>query len=208
MYREELANTVTHALGLLLSMAGLCVLVVLAAVRGDVWQIVTCSIYGSTLVFMYTASTLYHSFPPDWPGGKRVLRVIDHAAIFLLIAGSYTPFTLVSMGGGWGWTMFGLAWAVAILGVVLKFCFMERHMVLSVVLYLAMGWMALIAAKPLIQAVPPGCVALIFAGGLCYTLGVIFFAWERLPYNHAIWHLFVLAGSALHYFAVLFYVVV
>ncbi len=202
---EEIAHSVTHGVGALLSIAGLVLLVVFAALRGNAWHIVGCGIFGTTLVLMYTASTLYHALPQ--PRAKRVFRILDHSAIYLVIAGTYTPFTLVSLRGAWGWTLFGLVWAMAIPGIVFKALALGRLRVLSVVFYLAMGWLVVIATKPLLHAVAPAGLALLAAGGLAYTVGVIFFAWKRMPYHHMIWHLFVLGGSVLHFFAVLLYVV-
>ena len=202
---EEIAHSVTHGVGALLSIAGLVVLVALAAVRGNAWHVVSCSIFGATLIVLYTTSTLYHSI--THPRAKRVLRVLDHSAIFLLIAGTYTPFTLVNMRGGWGWTLFGVIWGLALLGIAFKLTASSRYRILSVLLYIAMGWLVLIALKPLVASVAPPGLALILAGGLAYTLGVIFYAWKDLPYSHAIWHLFVLAGSILHFFAVALYVI-
>ncbi|MFI5166087.1 MAG: hemolysin III family protein [Thermoanaerobaculales bacterium] len=202
---EEIAHSITHGVGALASIAGLVVLVVSASLHGNAWHIVSCSIFGTTLVLMYTASTLYHALPQ--PRAKRVFRVLDHSAIYLLIAGTYTPFTLVSLRGAWGWTLFGLVWAMAIPGIVFKALALGRLRVLSVVFYLAMGWLVVVAARPLVHAVPRPGLMLIAAGGLAYTVGVVFFAWKRMPYHHMIWHLFVLAGSALHFLAILLYVV-
>ena len=202
---EELAHSITHGIGAALSIAGLVLLVTLAAIRGDAWHVVSCSIFGATLVFLYTASTLYHSI--THPGAKRVLRVFDHAAIFLLIAGTYTPFTLVTLRGGWGWTLFIIVWGLALVGIIYKITAKNRFRFLSVLLYLAMGWLVLIAIEPMVTSMPKPGLVLLLAGGLCYTLGVIFYAWKRLPYGHAVWHLFVLAGSICHFFAVLLYVI-
>lgn len=202
---EELAHSITHGIGAVLSIAGLVLLVTLAALRGDAWHVVACSIFGATLVFLYTASTLYHSI--THPGAKRVMRVFDHAAIFLLIAGTYTPFTLVTLRGGWGWTLFVIVWGLALVGIIYKITARNRFRFLSVLLYLGMGWLVLIAIKPMVTSIPGPGLALLLAGGLCYTLGVIFYAWKRLPYGHAVWHLFVLAGSICHFFAVLLYVI-
>ena len=202
---EELAHSITHGIGVALSIAGLVLLVTLAATRGDAWHVVSCSIFGATLVFLYTASTLYHSI--THPGAKKVLRVFDHAAIFLLIAGTYTPFTLVTLRGGWGWSLFVIVWGLALVGIVFKIAAKNRFRFLSVLLYLAMGWLVLIAIEPMVTSMPKPGLILLLAGGLCYTLGVIFYAWKRLPYGHAVWHLFVLAGSICHFFAVLLYVI-
>lgn len=185
-------------------MAGLAVLVTLAALKGTAWHIVGCSVYGATLVLLYTASTLYHSVRS--PRLKRFFRIIDHASIYLLIAGTYTPFTLVNLRGGWGWTLFGLVWGLAALGILFKVFFVGRFSIASTAVYLLMGWLVVIAIKPLLTLVPSGGILWLLAGGLAYTAGVVFFAWERMPYNHAVWHVFVLTGSICHYFAVLFYV--
>lgn len=201
---EELAHAVSHGVGVLLSIAGLVVMVVFASLYGDAWHIVSCSIYGATLILLYTASTLYHGI--TLPRVKRVLQRIDHAAIFLLIAGTYTPFTLVTLRGSWGWTLFGLVWGFAILGVVLETMLKKRIQWLSISLYLGMGWLVLVAIKPMLDSVASGGLILLLAGGLCYTLGVIFYAWKRLAYHHAVWHLFVMAGSLLHFFSIFYYV--
>ncbi len=202
---EEIAHGITHGLGALLSVAALTIMVAFATLKGTAWHIVGCSIFGGTLVLMYTASTLYHSIPLE--RAKRVLRVVDHSAIYLLIAGTYTPFLLVNLRGAWGWTLLGLIWSLAIAGVILKVAGSNRFRSVSLAFYLLMGWLVVIAVKPLLQSVELGGLLLLASGGLAYTVGVVFYAWRRLPYNHAIWHLFVLTGSALHFFAVLFYVV-
>jgi hemolysin III len=198
---EEIANAITHGIGLLLSIAGFVVLLVLVALRGSAWHIVGCSIYGATLICLYTASTLYHAVIS--PRVKRALRIFDHSAIYLLIAGTYTPFLLVSLRGPWGWSLFGVIWGLALAGVLFKFWFVERFAILSTAVYIAMGWLVVIAAKPVISHLPLTAIIWLLAGGLAYTGGVIFFAAKRIPYSHAIWHLFVLAGSICHYFAVL-----
>jgi hemolysin III len=202
---EEIAHAVSHGLGLVLSLVALVVLVIAASLRGDAWHIVGGAVFGATLVLLYAASTLYHGIPGR--RAKRVFQRLDHAAIFLLIAGTYTPFTLVSLRGAWGWTLLGVVWGLAILGVVLQTAFPGRTRRLSLVLYLAMGWLVLIAAGPLVRSVHPAGLALLALGGAAYTFGVIFYAWQRLPYNHAIWHVFVLAGSACHVSCVLSYVI-
>ncbi|MCU7905776.1 MAG: hemolysin III family protein [Candidatus Thiodiazotropha sp. (ex Epidulcina cf. delphinae)] len=202
---EEIAHAVTHGIGILLSIAGLALLVSFASLYGDVWHITGCSIYGATLILLYTASTLYHGITA--PRVKRILQRIDHAAVFLLIAGTYTPFTLVNLRGGWGWTLFGLVWGFAVLGVVLEATGRQRLKWLSLTLYLGLGWLVIIALKPLIDSVETGGLILLLLGGLCYSLGVVFYVWERLAYHHAVWHLFVMAGSVLHFFSVFFYVV-
>ena len=202
---EEIANAVTHGIGALLSIAGLAVLVSFAALYGDVWHIVSCSIFGGSLVLLYASSTIYHSV---WHRRTRnILQRIDHCAIFLLIAGTYTPFALVNLRGPWGWALLCLVWSIAVLGIVLQLCPRKRHEGLALVLYLGLGWMALVAIKPFMANVEPGGLILLLAGGLSYSLGVIFYVWKSLNYHHAIWHGFVLAGSASHFFAVLFYVI-
>jgi hemolysin III len=203
-FAEEFANSVTHGVGLGLSLAGLVVLIILTALRGTTWHVVSCTIYGSTLVILYAASTLYHSIQSA--RAKRVLRIIDHGAIYLLIAGTYTPFTLVNLRGGLGWTLFGVVWGLAALGIVFKVFHVDRFPIASTLVYLSMGWLVVIAWKPMITLIPLGGIALIAAGGAAYTLGVFFYAAKRIPYNHAIWHVFVLAGSIFHYVAVLLYV--
>ncbi len=202
---EEIAHAITHGVGLLLSVAGLVVLIVLASLRGDAWHVVSVSVYGATLVLLYSASTFYHALPA--PRAKRVFRTLDHAAIYVLIAGTYTPFMLVNLRGGWGWALFGVVWGLAVLGIVLEAVAKQRVRVLSVILYLGLGWLIAIAVKPLVQSVEPGGLVLLVAGGLAYSVGVVFYGWKRLPYHHAVWHLFVMAGSLFHFFAVLFYVI-
>lgn len=201
---EEIANSITHGIGAALSVAALSVLITLAALYGDAWRIVSFSIYGATLIMLYLASTLYHGF--THPRVKKIFQLLDHSAIFLLIAGTYTPFTLVTLRGAWGWTLFSLIWGIAIAGIILTFLFMDRFKILFVLLYLGMGWLVVIAAKPLAQLVPTGGIIWMGIGGACYTLGVIFYLWKRLPYNHTIWHLFVLGGSVCHFFGILFFV--
>ncbi len=203
--REELANRLTHGFGALLSVAGLVLLVFFSHRFGDNWHVVSTAIFGATLVLLYTSSTLYHSFRDE--ALKRLLRKFDHAAIFLLIAGTYTPFVLVTLRGPWGWSLFGVVWGLALIGVVLKFWFAGRFRVVSTLIYLGMGWLVMVALKPLLAALPSDGLRLLVAGGLCYTGGSVFYLWKRLPYQHAIWHLFVLGGSACHWAAVFFYVV-
>jgi hemolysin III len=201
---EEIANSVTHGIGAGLAAAGLSVLVTLAALQGDPWRVVSFSIYGATLVLLYLASTLYHGF--RGPRVKRVFQTLDHSAIFLLIAGTYTPFSLVTLRGPWGWTLFGLIWGLAVTGIVLQAVAPDRYRIAQVLLYVVMGWLALIAIKPLIESLPAGGMAWLVAGGLSYTLGVGFYAWKRLPFGHAVWHLFVLGGSVCHFFCMILHV--
>jgi len=201
---EEVMNAVTHGIGTLLAVAGLVLLTVFAYLNGSIWHIVSFSIYGTTLVLLYLASTLYHSFTNERV--KRIFKILDHSAIYLLIAGTYTPFTLVPLHGVLGWTVFSLVWGLAIIGIVLKVFFVGRYKVLSTLCYLGMGWFIVFAIKPLLATVPAFGMIWLFAGGLFYTLGSVFYLWKRLPYNHAIWHLFVLAGSISHFIAVFFYI--
>ena len=201
---EEIANSLTHGIGFLLSIAGLVILVVSAKSYGDPWRVVSCSIYGGSLIILYGSSTLYHSF---LSGRKNyIFKIIDHSAIYLLIAGSYTPFMLVSLRGAWGWSLFGIIWGLALAGIMFKMFFVNRFLVLSTASYLAVGWFALIAIYPIVKKVPPGGIGWLVIGGILYSLGILFHFWGKLPFRHAIWHLFVLGGSICHYFAVLFYV--
>ena len=202
---EEIANGITHGTGIVLAIAGLAVMTAFAALNGDAWHVVACSIFGATLILCYATSTLYHSIQHERI--KHVLRALDHSAIFLLIAGTYTPFTLVTLHGPWGWSMFGLIWALAVAGIALRLFLRGRLHGLIVGIYVAMGWVVVIATKPLIDSLAWRGMALLAAGGLAYTGGVIFYRWRNLPYHHAIWHGFVLLGSALHFFAVFFYVI-
>lgn len=202
---EEIANSITHGLGTLLAIAGGAVLIFFSSGHGTAWHIVSSGIFGTTLILLYLASTLYHSITA--PRAKRLLRLLDHCAIYLLIAGTYTPFLLINLRGPWGWSLFGLVWGIALAGIVLNLTPLGKVRGLSLSLYLMLGWIILIATKPLVTNLGPGGVGLLVAGGLAYTGGVIFYGWRRLPYNHAIWHLFVLAGSICHFFAILFYVI-
>jgi hemolysin III len=201
--REELVNVAIHGSGLAASLVGLPPLIRLANAHGDGWQIVACTVFAASLVVLYAASTLYHWLPPS--PAKRWLRLIDHLAIYLLIAGSYTPFTLGVLRGTWGWTLFGLVWGLAAVGILHKTFLGFRFPRLSTLMYLGMGWLAVVAIGPLAQALPTAGLALLFAGGLCYTMGVVLFARDHLPYRHALWHVCVVAGSAFHYAAVLRY---
>jgi len=205
---EEIAHAATHGFGVVLAIVGLTVMVARAALYGNIWHIVGAAIFGTTLVLMYTASTLYHSVPAEHlPNAKKVLRIIDHSTIYFLIAGTYTPFTLVTLHGFWGWLLFGITWGLALAGVVFKIYATGRFEKLSLAIYLGMGWCILIAIEPRWRTLEPTGLVLMALGGLSYTGGVVFYVWERLRYHHAIWHAFVLAGSVLQYFAVLFYVI-
>lgn len=202
---EEIVCSVVHGIGTVLAIAGAAVLITAASLHGDVWHIVGCSIFGGSLILLYAVSTIYHSI--QRPGAKAILRKLDHSAIFILIAGTYTPFTLVNLRGPWGWLLFGLVWGIAVYGIISK-TFLERQCeARSLALYLAMGWAALAAIKPLLSSVAAGGILLLVAGGIAYTAGSGFYAWDRQPYGHVIWHACVLAGSIFHFFAVLFYVI-
>lgn len=202
---EELWNAISHGIGALLSIVGLVVLIVQASMTGDPWRIVAVCIYGASMVLLFTSSTIYHGVTNMRI--KHIFWVLDHAFIYLLIAGTYTPFTLVPLRGGWGWSIFGVVWGLALVGLVFKLLFIGRYPGLSIALYLVMGWVVVIAAYPLVMTVPPGGLALLALGGLLYTGGVVFYAWHSLKFGHVWWHLFVLGGAAAHYFAVLWYVV-
>lgn len=202
---DEIVSSATHALGLVLFTGGTALLVVLASLWATPWHIVSFSIYGASLVLLYGTSTVYHAI--HRPRIKRALQVADHSAIFLLIAGTYTPFTLVPLNGGWGWSLFGVVWGFAVVGIVLKLFFTGRFERLSTIVYIGLGWLAVIAIVPLVRTLPVGGMAWLVAGGVAYTVGALFYLWDRrVPYFHTVFHLFVLAGSLCHFFAVLFYV--
>ncbi|MCG6538135.1 MAG: hemolysin III family protein [Syntrophales bacterium LBB04] len=199
--REEIIHSVTHGMGLILAIAGLGILIARATACGGARHIAGCSIFGASLIVVYVTSTLYHGI--QHPEIKKVLRIADHVSIYLLIAGTYTPFTLLNLRGAWGWSLFGIVWGLALLGIVLQFSSLRKYSSIRLILYITMGWAALVAIKPLAASVTVNVITLIVAGGVTYTFGIIFYLWRRLPYHHVIWHLFVLSGSALHYFAVL-----
>jgi hemolysin III len=206
MESGEKFNTYTHLAGSLLALGGAVVLIVLAALRDDLWKVVSFSIYGATLVLMYSSSTLYHNART---GGraKHVLRMLDHNSIYLLIAGTYTPFALVSLRGPWGWSLFGVVWGLALIGIMQELWLARKTRVASLVIYVLMGWIAVIAVTPLVETLSWRGFAWVAAGGLVYTLGIVFYINDqRFRHWHGIWHLFVLAGSILHYFAILLYV--
>jgi hemolysin III len=198
--REEFANVLTHGIGAVLSAAGGAALIVLAAVRGDAWLIVGSAIFVAALVLLYTASTLYHAARSAVARAR--FKVLDHCAIYLLIAGSYTPFTLGIVRGGWGWSLFGVIWGLAAAGVVFKLFFTGRFRVLSTIIYIAMGWLVLIAVGPLMQHLDAATLAWLAAGGVTYTAGTFFYHRPRMPFAHAVWHVFVLGGSLCHGIAV------
>lgn len=212
--KEELANAITHGLGAALAIAALVLMVVFAALRGSARHVVGASLFGATMVLLYVMSTLYHAF--RGPRVKKVFRVLDHASIFLLIAGTYTPFCLATLRGPWGWTLFGLIWGLAVVGIALKSVLLSLSSglmgrrpweIASLAIYLLMGWLIVIAIVPLWRTLPAGGLAWLFGGGLCYSLGALFYAWQRLPYHHAIWHLAVAGGTGCHFACVLLYVI-
>lgn len=204
MYHGERFNAYSHLAGALLALAGAVVLIVLGAMKQDAWKIVSFAIYGASLVVLYGASTLYHSTRGRL---KAFFRKVDHTAIYLLIAGSYTPFTLVTLRGPWGWSLFGVIWGLALLGIAQEFWLGKRTRVLSLIIYVLMGWIALVAVMPLVETLSLAGFAWLAAGGLAYTAGIVFYVYdEKFTHWHGIWHLFVVAGSALHYFAILLYV--
>ncbi|MBI1175488.1 MAG: hemolysin III family protein [Sideroxydans sp.] len=205
MEHGEKLNTYTHLVGSLLALGGSAVLIVLAALGGDAWKVVSFSIYGATLVLMYSSSTLYHNARQG--KAKRILRMLDHNSIYLLIAGTYTPFALVSLRGAWGWSLFGVVWGLALVGILQEIWLVRKTRAASLVIYILMGWIAVVAVAPLAATLSWAGFAWIAAGGIAYTVGTIFyFHDEKFAHWHGIWHLFVLAGSALHYFAILLYV--
>jgi hemolysin III len=204
MYAGERFNSYSHLAGAILAITGAAILVTLGALKADPWRIVSFSIYGATLCVLYIASTLYHSTRGR---AKDILRKVDHCAIYLIIAGTYTPFALVTLNGPWGWTLFGAVWGLAVLGIVQELWIARGHRILSVVIYLLMGWLALVAVVPLVQALSWKGLAWLVVGGLAYTGGLVFYAYDkRFRYWHGIWHLFVLAGSAAHYTAIVLFV--
>jgi hemolysin III len=199
---EEIFNSVTHGIGTLLSIAAIVILTVFAVKKGSAWHVVSFSIFGASLFLLYLSSTLYHSFTKEKI--KNLFARFDHSAIFLLIAGTYTPFVLTTIRGPLGWTLFGIVWGLAIAGIIVRSIYLTRFRKLMVGIYVAMGWMFLIAIVPMIQNLPSSSIVFLFVGGGCYSLGVIFYAWRNLKYSHGIWHLFVLAGSITHFFSVLY----
>ena len=201
---EELANRLTHGLGALLGLIGAIALVGLASGQGDLYRLVSVCIYGGAMVTFFCLSTAYHSVRK--PKVRYVFRILDHVGIYLMIAGSYTPFALVTLRGPWGWWLFGTVWGLATVGAILKIFTTHRLPIVGPLLYIALGWIVVIAFKPLSAALAANGLALLFTGGVAYTVGVLFFLWDRLPFNHAIWHIFVLTGSACHFVAIFYYV--
>ncbi|RED56842.1 PAQR family membrane homeostasis protein TrhA [Cohnella lupini] len=202
--KEEIANAITHGLGTLLSIAGLVILIVFASLQGTAWHVVSFTIFGVTMLMLYTASTLVHSFPEGKV--KDLFETFDHSCIYLFIAGTYTPLLLVTLRSPLGWTLFGIVWGLAIGGVVFKAFFTKKFLVLSTLFYVMMGWLIVFAWKPLNDLLQPEGIRLLIIGGLLYTVGSVFYIWRGFPYHHALWHLFVVGGSVMHFFAILLYV--
>lgn len=203
--KEELVNVITHCLGVLLGLVTLTILTIISAHQHNAWKIISSAIFGGSIILLYLSSTLYHGLSRTRL--NQLFKSFDHASIYVLIAGSYTPFCLVSLHNAWGWSLFGTTWGLALFGVVFKMYFAGRFDGVSTAAYILMGWLAMIAIRPLYYALPFNGFMLLLLGGISYTFGVIFYAWEKLPFNHAIWHLFVLAGTLCHIFAVLFFVI-
>ncbi|NBI28970.1 PAQR family membrane homeostasis protein TrhA [Chengkuizengella marina] len=201
-HKEEIVNAITHGIGALLSIAALVLLIVFSSLYGSPWHIVSFTIFGSTMVLLYVFSTLLHSFKEGVT--KNVFEVLDHSAIYLLIAGTYTPFVLVTLRGPLGWTIFGIIWGLAVIGIVFKVFFVKRFILLSTIFYVLMGWMIVIGIKPLYENMLLNGFIWLVLGGILYTVGTIFYVWRKFPYHHAVWHLFVIAGSVSHFFAVLY----
>mgnify|MGYP005850491241 CR=1 FL=1 len=202
--KEEIANAITHGIGVLLSVPALVILIVFAVKYGDTWHVVSFSIFGTTMLLLYLFSTLLHSI--QHKKTKYVFEILDHSAIYLLIAGTYTPYVLVTLRGTLGWTLFGIVWGLAIAGIIFKAYYVKRFIYLSTLFYVLMGWMVIIAIKPLYESLTFNGFMLLLLGGVLYTVGAIFYLWRKIPYHHAIWHVFVLGGSASIFFSILFYV--
>ncbi|HAR46430.1 MAG: hemolysin III [Nitrospirae bacterium GWC2_57_13] len=204
MYKGERFNSISHLAGAVIAVAGAVTLVVLAVLTGDPWKITSFSIYGGTLVSLYVFSTLYHSLQGEV---KNLFQKLDHSAIYLLIAGTYTPFTLVTLRGAWGWSLFGVVWGLAVVGIIVDMLHGKRMRIIPVVIYILMGWIVVVAIKPMLAALPGAGFAWLLAGGVCYTGGIVFYVLDkRLAHSHGIWHLFVLAGSICHFISIAFYV--
>lgn len=199
---EELANAITHGIGIFIGVAVLVILVVFSSLRKGAWEIVSCAIYGTTFIMLFLGSTLYHSARN--PRIRRIMKIIDHSAIYLLIAGTYTPYALAPLRGALGWSIFGAIWGSALIGIFFKAFFAGRFKAVSLISYLFMGWFCVVAVKPLYRELSTAGFVFLAAGGLCYSVGVVFYAWKTLKWSHSVWHLFVLAGSLCHFFSILF----
>ncbi|GIO36282.1 hemolysin III family protein [Paenibacillus antibioticophila] len=201
--REEVANAITHGIGALLSVAALVLLIVFSSIKGTAWHVVSFTIYGVSMLLLYTSSTLVHSFKEGKL--KDLFEIFDHSSIYIYIAGTYTPFMLVAVRGPLGWSLFGIVWGIALFGVLFKAFFTKRFLFMSTIFYVVMGWLIVIAWGPLTAAIPSTGITLLVTGGIMYTLGTVFYVWRAFPYHHAVWHLFVLGGSVTHFFAILLY---
>jgi len=202
---EEIFNAVTHGVGAALSVLGLILMVVKSAAFGSALYVASTAVFGISMVLLYTLSTLYHSIKQE--RAKQVFKILDHSSIFLLIAGTYTPFTLLVLRGAWGWSIFGVVWGLAVTGIIIESIFINKLKFLTLILYLSMGWVVIVALKPLIRSMPKVALYWLIAGGLSYTFGVIFYVMKKIKYTHGIWHLFVLGGTVCHFFAVYYYVI-
>jgi len=203
--QEELWNVITHGTGAVLSVAAFIILTIFSYIKGTKMHLAASLVFGVSLVLLYSASTIYHAvYSLKW---KRIFQKIDHLCIYVLIAGTYTPIALLGLKGAWGWSIFGIIWGFAIAGFIFKFSPLRKSEKLSLALYAIMGWLIIIAIKPLIENLAAGALYYLLGGGLCYTIGIYFFAKEKIPYNHTIWHLFVLSGSALHFFGIFLYLI-
>lgn len=200
---EEIANSITHGIGGILSIAGLVLLIVFSSLYGTVWHVISFTLFGVTMVLLYTSSTLVHSLPPG--KAKDVFEILDHSAIYFFIAGTYTPFLFIAVQGWIGWTLFGIVWGLAIGGTVFKSFFVKKYLFFSTIMYVVMGWLIVFAWNPITENVARDGVVLLVIGGLLYTIGAVFYVWRGFKYHHAVWHLFVLAATILHFFCVLFY---
>jgi len=203
--KEELLHAITHGIGAFLSVVALVLLIVFSSFKGDPSLIVSVTIFGSTMLLMYLSSTLVHSLPIG--KCKSIFLIIDHASIYVFIAGTYTPFLLIPLHGTLGWTLFGLIWGIALVGIVLKVFFVKKFIVLSTLFYIVMGWLIVVAWSPLTEAIHQNGLTLLVIGGIVYTVGALFYVLKRIPYHHVIWHLFVIVGSICHFFAVFFYII-
>lgn len=203
--QEEIAHATTHGIGVLLSIAGLVLLIVYASLGGNPWQIVSVTIFGVSMLLMYLTSTIVHSLPEG--KGKDLFQIFDHSSIYLFIAGTYTPILLVLLRDTTGWILFGVVWGIAISGIVFKIFFVKKFLILSTVFYVAMGWLIVFIWQPLTAIMHENGILLLIIGGLFYTVGTLFYVWRSFPYHHAVWHLFVIAGSAFHFFSVFYYVI-
>lgn len=201
---EEIANAVTHGIGILLSLVALALLIVFSGLYGTAMHVVSFTIYGVTMLMLYISSTMLHSLPDGKL--KNIFEILDHASIYLFIAGTYTPILFIVVQGALGWTLFGIVWGLATIGIIFKVFFVKRFLFLSTIFYIGMGWLAVFALEPMIKNLPYAGIAFLIGGGLCYTIGTVFYVWRLFKYHHAVWHTFVLAGSVLHFFLIFVYV--